>query len=402
MLLEFGPNAGGGGDILVLGDGTVAQSGAERGPRNLIVDRCFIHGDPQFGQKRGIALNSASTMIVGSHISDVKSNSQDAQAIAGWSGPGPFLIENNYLEASGENVIFGGAIPGEHGLIPSDIVFRQNHVRKPPEWKSQQWSVKNLFELKNARRVLVEGNLFENNWVDSQAGHAILLTPRGESGRASWATVEDVTFRYNIVRNTAAVFNLLGRDNMGESGTLRRVKISDNLIYAVDSKAWGGNGLFLLIGNAPAELVVEHNTVIQTGNVITVYGGTRESPAAVDRFVFRNNITLHNTNGIIGASLGVGTDTLTAFFPGATVVRNVMAGGRESRYPGDNLFPDSDRFARQFVDYAQQDYRLRRDSEFRRAATDGADLGVNFVALFRALGPYAREWLGLTAASEER
>src|SRR4051794_28819260 len=102
MLLEFGPAAGPAGDVLVLGDGTVAQSG-DGTPHDLVVDRCYIHGDPDRGQKRGIAMNSASTIVAGSYISDIKSASQDAQAIAGWSGPGPFLIENNYLEASGEN-----------------------------------------------------------------------------------------------------------------------------------------------------------------------------------------------------------------------------------------------------------------------------------------------------------
>ena len=90
--------------------------------------------------------------------------------------------------------------------------------------------VKNLFELKNARRVLVEGNLFENNWVDGQPGYAIVFTPRGEGGAAPWATIEDVTFRYNIIRNVAAGFNLLARDDNGASGTMRRVRIADNLV----------------------------------------------------------------------------------------------------------------------------------------------------------------------------
>ena len=111
MLLEFGPNASAGGDILALGDAS-AGAGRRLGlPHDLVVDRCYIHGDPARGQKRGIAMNSASTIVVGSYISDIKSTSQDAQAIAGWSGPGPFLIENNYLEASGENFMLGGALP---------------------------------------------------------------------------------------------------------------------------------------------------------------------------------------------------------------------------------------------------------------------------------------------------
>ena len=395
MLLELGPTGSASGDILVLGDASPAQSASPGMPHDLVVDRCYIHGDPVRGQKRGVAMNGATIIIIGSHISDIKSTSQDAQAIAGWSGTGPFRVENNYLEASGENFMLGGATPGAQGLVPSDLVFRRNHVARPAGWRSENWSVKNLFELKNARRVLVEGNLFENHWVDAQPGYAIVFTPRGERGAAPWATVEDVTFRYNIVRNSSAVFNLLARDDNGVSGTMRRVRIADNLIYAIDRSEWGGNGTFLQIGEGPSEVTVEHNTIIHSGNILTAYGGSRTNPSVAERFVFRNNITPHNANGVIGQGLAVGTDSINAFFPGGLFLRNVLAGGRSSRYPDDNLFPEMDRFAQQFVNYGGHDYRLKGDSEFRRAATDGADLGVNFVTLVRTIGARAREWLAL-------
>ena len=400
MLLEFGPNGSASSDILVLGDGSATQSSGAGLPHDLIVDRCYVHGDPVRGQKRGIAINAASIVVQGSYISDIKAVGQDAQAIAGWSGPGPFRVENNYLEASGENFMLGGALPGVNGLVPSDLVFRRNHVARPVAWRSEKWSVKNLFELKNARRVLVEGNLFENHWVDAQPGYAIVFTPRGEHGTAPWATIEDVTFRYNVIRNVSAGFNLLARDDNGESGTMRRVRIADNLIYGMERSVWGGNGAFMQIGEGPAELTVEHNTVIQTGNVISAYGGSRDNPAASEKFVFRNNITPHNANGVIGQGLAVGNDSINAFFPGGVFLRNALAGGRASRYPGDNLFPDMDHFAQQFVNYAGHDYRLKGDSEFRRAATDGADLGVNYIALIRTIGLRARDWLGLSAPTQ--
>ncbi len=398
MLLEIGPTGSASGDIVVLGDASPAQSTSPGMPHDLVVDRCYIHGDPTRGQKRGVAMNGASTIIIGSYISDIKSTSQDAQAIAGWSGTGPFRVENNYLEASGENFMLGGATPGAQGIVPSDLVFRRNHVARPAAWRSEKWVVKNLFELKNARRVLVEGNLFENNWVDGQPGYAIVFTPRGEGGAASWATIEDVTFRYNIVRNSSAAFNLLARDSNGPSGTMRRVRIADNLIYAI-GREWGGNGAFMQIGEGPPEIAVEHNTIIHSGNVVTAYGGSREAPSVAERFVFRNNISPHNQFGVIGQSLAVGNQSINAFFPGALFLRNALAGGQAARYPGDNLFPDMERFAQQFVNYTGHDYRLRSDSEFRRAATDGADLGANFVTLARTMGARAREWLGLGAST---
>ena len=74
------------------------------------------------------------------------------------------------------------------------------------------WSVKNIFELKNARNVVVEHNIFENHWKESQPGFAIVLTPRNSNGACTWCVVEHVRFEYNLVRNVAAGINLLGYD----------------------------------------------------------------------------------------------------------------------------------------------------------------------------------------------
>src|SRR5207237_10358614 len=70
ILLEFLANANGAGDIITLGAGSAAQSSLAQVPHHLIVDRVYVHGDVEMGQKRGIALNSASTTIQGSFIAD--------------------------------------------------------------------------------------------------------------------------------------------------------------------------------------------------------------------------------------------------------------------------------------------------------------------------------------------
>ena len=255
ILLEFGPNQAGAGDIISLGDGSSAQSSLERVPSDLVVDRCYIHGDPARGQKRGIALNSASTTVVGSYISDIKSDDPGRAGDCRLERARALPHREQLPRGLRREFHAGRGHPGlSTDVVPSDVVFRRNHVSRPASWRSGSWSVKNLFELKNARRVLVEGNLFETHWQGAQAGYAIVFTPRGEGGAAPWAVVEDVTFRYNVVRNVAAVFNFLARDNNGASGPLRRVKIVDNLFYGVDRAVWGGNGTFLQIGEGPAEI----------------------------------------------------------------------------------------------------------------------------------------------------
>src|SRR5207248_3824966 len=130
-LLEFVANRDGAGDIITLGDGSRAQNALADVPSDLVIDRVYVHGDPNIGQKRGIALNSSRTTISNSYISEIKAPGQDSQAIGGSTGPGDYTIDNNYLEAAGENVMFGGNDPAIPNLTPTHIVIRRNLLSKP-------------------------------------------------------------------------------------------------------------------------------------------------------------------------------------------------------------------------------------------------------------------------------
>jgi hypothetical protein len=389
--LAFQANAGGAGNIISLGDGGDDQRDLVKVPHHLVLDGLIIRGDPSQGQKRGIALNSAETTIRNSDIRDIKADGQDSQAICGWNGPGPFVIENNYLEAAGENVMFGGADPPIRDLVPSDITIRQNYVTKPVEWRNSRWSVKNLLELKNARRVLIESNIFENNWVASQTGYALLFKPTNQDGRAPWVEVTDVTFQLNIVRHSSSAISINGTDYQYPSGQLRRLQIKGNLFFDIDAARWGGEGRFLKVGDGPADVVVDHNTAIQTGSVLQLYGSNKDGrPHVIDNFHFTNNLTLHNEYGIIGDSAGVGNTAIAAYLNHGDIRRNVLAGGDGARYPPDNLFPSVSELMSQFVDTAANNYRLRDTSRYRSAATDGSALGANIDAIARRV-PRERE-----------
>ncbi|MET0153047.1 MAG: hypothetical protein ABW298_10630 [Candidatus Binatia bacterium] len=370
------------------------ETSPEAVPHHFIFDRCYVHGDPRRGGRRGIALNSASTAIVGSYLSDFKEEGSDSQAIAGWNGPGPFLIEDNYIEAAGENLMFGGADPSIGGLVPSDIEIRGNRFSKKLAWKSGDpsyagvaWSVKNLFELKNARRVVIERNTFEFNWAASQTGFAILFTVRNQDGSAPWSTVEDVTFAGNVVRHVGSGVNVLGHDSDHPSADTKRISIRDNLFYDVDGKRWGGSGTFLQVLAGVSDLVVEHNTVAQTGSVVVADGAPPNRG-----FVFRDNIVWHNAYGISGSDAGVGDKAIDHYFPGAVVTKNAFigpwpsaGGATTSMYSrsGRNFFPDSAEKAG-LMGAQTEDYRLVEASRLRSAASDGRDLGAPSEVLERA------------------
>lgn len=392
-------------NLVLLG---VAETSIEQLPHHIIFDRCYLHGDPKGGARRGIAMNSRHTAVIDSYLSDFKAVGLDTQAILGWNGPGPFKIENNYLEGAGENVMFGGAVPAIPGLVPSDIEIRRNHFYKPLSWKighpayeGTPWSVKNLFELKNARRVLVDGNLFEHNWVHAQNGFAILFTVRTENDAARWAVVEDVVFANNVVRRSASGVNILGIDDTSptRSGRTRRIAIKNNLFDEIGGEHWGGGGQLFQLLEGAQDIVIEHNTALQTGSIVLGDG------APDTGFVFSNNIAPHNEYGIIGSGFGVGHPTLERYFPGAVVRRNVMAGGPAELYPSDNFFPTTlDDVS--FVNRARGDYRLKGSSAYKRAATDGGDIGADFRALCAAMsaigssrGPPDKDVLGVASAT---
>ena len=360
-------------DLIRFGDDR-SQTTLQSVPRHLIIDRCYIHGFKTQEVQRGIALNSADTTIQYSYISDVHGKGYDTQAICGWNGPGPFKIVSNYLEGAGENVMFGGATPSIPNLTITGIEFRGNHVVKPISWR-RVWTVKNLFELKNARNVIVDGNIFDGNWTDAQAGRAIVFTPRpSDSGHG--AVVEDVVFSNNIIRNVGAGLLLLGIDEppAPTDVRLKRVKIINNL-FEIDGPKFGSNGVFATVINGTEDVTIENNTAIQTGNIIS----TDYAPNT--RFIYRNNITRHNEYGIFGSGMGVGKTSIAKYFPGSTITGNVIVkegnapSNVESLYPAGNFFPQSMQDVG-FVDYEQGNYRLRANSRFH--ANGGGAPGPNF------------------------
>ena len=350
---------------------------------HLEIDRCYLHPFKTGVTRRGVALNSASTVIKNSHLSGFAGKDEETQAIAGWTGTRDVKILNNYLEAGAENVLFGGATAFK-GLNPANLEFRHNYVTKPLEWRGR-YTVKNLFELKDMRGAVIEENVFENNWAGAQDGTAILLTPASfESGPD--ARVEDIIFRSNIVRKSSNGITMTGTDygdknypNIPVQNS--RVRFENNL-FAEISRKWsdgGSGGRFLLLtsGAGPNDLTIDHNTIINDGTLITLDGGP------TNNFIFTNNIAFHNEYGIIGGGklgAGIGNTVLRAYMQRLTFKRNVIIGAESGRYPNDNFYPASLKNLR-FIDLAAGNFALSNDSSFKMKATDGKDIGCDFAAL---------------------
>lgn len=358
-------------------------------PHHLIFDRCYVHSPGLNRARRGFALNSAETSIINSHVSGFAGAGDETQAVAGWNGPGPFHIVNNYLEAAGEVVLIGGADPSVTNLVPADIEFRRNYLRKLKEWAGRA-TVKGTFELKNARRVVVEGNLFESEILTT----ALVLTVRNQGGKAPWSTLEDVEIKNNIVRHASSGINILGSDNEHRSLEAKRIRIVNNLLVEIVADS-ADNIPYFLQTNGGQQITVAHNTVQQAGNIVTAYG------APLRDFVFRDNIVQFNRYGIVCLTDGGGCGQENIFcscFPGGVFKGNVIADNLsvaisdhiDEKYPAGNYFVGSyQRIG--FTDFAHGDWRLGANSKTRRRASDGSDPGVDLNALVAAGAIAARE-----------
>jgi hypothetical protein len=353
-------------------------------PYDLILDRCYVHGHPALTSFRGVLLNSASSAVIDSHISEIHVEGRDSQAVLGYNGRGPFKIVNNYLEAAGENIMFGGADPKIRGLVPSDIEIRRNHLFKPPSWRrgdptfaGVQWTFKNLLELKNAQRVHVEGNLLENMW----GGAALVLTPRNQDRTAPWSVVQDVLFRNNIVKNADSGFAVQSSDDLAPSQPTKRIALVNNL-WLVTRTFFGMTSP----GGALDDLLVDHNTAIPVG-YSTYYTEAATAPALI-RFRLTNNLMGF---GAFGVSFPMADETLAKYAPGAVIARNALVSIADS---GDGQGVTRNRGLSQalytsFPNAAAAgitaDGTLTARSPNRRAGTDGKDIGVDFDELQRAM-----------------
>ncbi len=404
--------------------GTVYSLAMMRGAADhLVFDRLWLHGLAQDETGRGVALAGTNIAIVDSFLTDFHCISgtgacSDAQAISGGGGNlpmGPYKITNNFLEGSTENIIFGGAAAT---MTPADIEIRQNHFFKPVTWLKGQagyvgaangnpFTVKNLLELKNAQRVLVEGNILEYTWGGfSQSGFAILLTPKNQAGSngsnlCPACQVTDVTIRYNLIRHVGAGFQIANAlsDNGGVQLDGQRYSIHDVAIDDMNSTKYNGAGLFAQLSvsaGAPVlqNVTIDHVTAFASSMVLNI-GAMLAASGPMKNFVISNNILSVGTYPVWSTGGGPGNcayhdrplTTFNACFSPYTFAGNILIGNTAafppSAWPSQNYF-SSTAGAVQFVNFSGGnggDYRLQSSSPFRGKGTNGKDAGADMDAI---------------------
>jgi len=398
---------------------------------HIVVDRCWLHGTTHDETQSGISTRGTNYVaVIDSYLNDFHCTAgtgtcTDAHTIGGGLGDhqdGPFKIENNFLEASGESVLFGG---GRATVTPADIEVRRNHFFKPLSWMQgdphfvgaddgHPFIVKNHLELKNATRVLIEANLMENNWGGfSQTGYALLLSPKSQHTKdhgnvCPLCQVTDVTIRYNQISHAGAGIQLATSlsGSGGDGGPAlygTRWSIHDVVMDDLGEKYTGGGSLFEVLNGWPANplntVTINHITGFPDPNGHLMIMGNKEPNPSMYGFVFTNNIVTTGKYPVWNAGGGqascafhdVPVTSLSACFTTYTFGNNALAASPQayppSTWPTGNFFP-TDGNAVGFVQYnggVGGNYALQSSSPYKNAGTDGRDLGADIAGLEAAL-----------------
>jgi hypothetical protein len=272
-------------ETIVVGKPDAADPNAQ--PTRVLFDQVIAFGGEAIGGKRGFALHAREVELRNCRALNYWFKGFDSQALYVNNGPGPYLVTGGYYEASGENILFGGAsMPC--GINPTAKLLGVT-MKKPQEWRGRGYQIKNLLEIKSGVGILVENCELDGNWGPTQGGNAIVLTPRNQHGDSPMVQVDDVALLGNVVRNCPEGFavNVLGTDDANVSLPMRSLTIEGNLF--ADSP----NGI--QIGNAEAlDAIIASNTFAGVrGKFLSFYG------PAIARLVFQENVTRSGEYGIV-------------------------------------------------------------------------------------------------------
>jgi hypothetical protein len=184
----------------------------------------------------------------------------------------------------------------------------------------------------------VEDNVFENNWADGQSGFALVMKSVNQSGGCNWCVAQDLTFRWNVLKNSPGGFNIAAQQNEsgGTSIPLNGLVIEQFLFDSVgQSSQTGSRFLFQLLQNLDSVSITHTTGLIQAGSITSLAGGV------MSHFRMSQNLWANGQYGIKGDSKAPGTGTISYYMPTGIFSDNVIIGAPANDYPAGNLYPAS-------------------------------------------------------------
>jgi hypothetical protein len=280
----------------LLGGGTAAAR-PDLLPNHIIIDQCWIHGIDSYDLRDGVHMDGILITLRNSTVENVRTNSgsgSESHALSSTAGLGPTFVRNNKLSGGMIHSIWGGGAPVIQGAQSAFIEYVGNWLYRPFKWLDWSGTVnpaplspcpvdsdghgatyrntsagtywecqgtspgtwtrlasqsaylalvnarlptpnKNMFELKNASFVHVEGNYLDQaySWYfDGQNGSCFLLNLiDGVSTRLAHIDIENNLCQHGAFGFSQGAGDYGGWDNRGRYG--HEIHIHNNLFQYI-------------------------------------------------------------------------------------------------------------------------------------------------------------------------
>jgi hypothetical protein len=360
-------------------------------------------------------------------------------------GPGPFLLDNNFIGGSGIPYHYDdSAIWDKASYTITRNMFYSNPsycIDYPTSNGLRYWN-RNSLEWKGGQYIDVNGNIFQGSCAEvSNASTSVAITPRNNSSIAS-----DFNFRNNWFRNAAGGVNICGPQQSPILGWPCIRQAFTNNLFTLNgaNRSSPGNGASahgwaMSQGQYSGQITFSHNTTWNPTGVAPTFTFWDASPAGgvsmTDNLVFVNGgadgfgvpgefIKIGNLTGCLGGDQGYSaaqctwlngpgvagyTFTGNALLPGYTTANTATPSGDMDRstacgrwngtwngttcggsFIGAYFFDDTTTAARmaaaKYTDPANWDFSLDPTSPLKGAGSGGSDIGADFSAVLNANG----------------
>lgn len=369
-------------------------------PTRMIVEQCWLNGNWDTGLlhkcQKVLRLDGEYMKVIKSRLEGCAGGGLETQAIGAINGLGKYLIDDNFLEAATENLLWGGG-DGTMGNreYNADVMVRRCHLFKRLDWMGVNnqtvASTKNFYEIKNGFRHVIEGCEGENHDGNAQQHDLVFNAKPQSSAGPARVRCQDIWVRFSRFRASYGPLNVgaaAGDNGFRSNPGAERIHLSDSLWQ--DTRAGSNSAdkiqiVGLATGNGRClNVVVERVTMDCKNNMLTISATTTTNANTTPGLIFNDNVGYGLTR--YGDPFGNGGATGTALFNNTCGAGNWQCTGNV-KYSvngnwGTGLTTTNYRSTTQiqFLDEAGGDYTLT-DARYQDVSSVGGRPGCGFAQL---------------------
>ncbi len=232
---------------------------------------------PKNPNKRAAAGEIACVTISGGAIRSVQNadafssadDTEGAQSFIAGYGPGPFMIQNNWISGSGIVMHFDDSGDGEY--TRGDYTIQRNTFNVPltemfggPNSNGLRYGHRQTLEWKGGKRMRIDGNIFDGGFSEDTHSSVMMEIGSLNQGDVNDADVTNNTFQHG----PGGLSTPIGTDAGSVQKPSQRTRVQNNLfwdlngyVYYVEGAQSPALGWIIEGGYANEDMTINHNTV---------------------------------------------------------------------------------------------------------------------------------------------